>query len=85
MIPFNGLSIIPSAAYPKHPTRKYKAVFSGHPLITRLCWSIRRWIWIRPWIVAYYPDDADPIIIGNQMFCGQRTFQLIKLHCGGKP
>lgn len=75
-----GVNITVSHLHPKHPTRTYKVVYHGHPLVTQLCWRLRRWVRIRPWVVAVYPDDADPIFIRplHTLVCGERTFDLIQ-------
>ena len=77
---YSTVKIVPSKLHPKHTTRKYKAIFKAHPLVTRLCWMLRRWIWVRPWIEAWYPDDADAIYIRatNTMVVGERHYRLMK-------
>lgn len=74
------MKIQPSKIWPKHPTRKYKVIFKAHPLVVRLCWVLRRWIWIKPWVEAFYPDDADGIYMRehNTLFVGERTYSLLK-------
>lgn len=70
--------IIPSRFHPKHPTRTFRVIYSGHPWVTKLCWVIRRWVWIRPWVVAEYADDADPIYFRGDMICGLRHYELLR-------
>lgn len=77
---FNGVRVISSKFHPKHPTRTYKAIFKAHPLVTRLCWALRRWIRIRPWIEAHYPDDADSYYLRDQnvLIMGERHYKLLQ-------
>lgn len=74
------MKIVESKILPKHPTRKYRVIYSGHPLVTRLCYAIRRVIRIRPWVEAFYQDECDPIYMrdNNTMYVGPRTYQKLK-------
>lgn len=74
------VKIVLSHFHPKHPTRTYRVIFKAHPLVVRLCWVVRRWIRIKPWIEAWYPDDADAIYMraNNTMYVGERHYSLLK-------
>lgn len=75
------MKIVPSKAFPKHPTRTYiSAYIQAHPLVVRLCWLLRRWIRIKPWIELRSADDADPVYMKahNTLFMGERTFKLLQ-------
>lgn len=75
-----GTRIIPSRLWPKHQTRQYKVIYHTHPMVTKFCWIIRRYLRITPWVEAWYYDDADPkyVAVEDILFCGERTFELLK-------
>ena len=74
------IKFMPSKVFPKHPTRKYRVIYKGHPIVTRLCWFIRRWIRINPWLEGWLPDDADPVYIrdNNTLIMGERTYRIMQ-------
>lgn len=67
-----------SRFHPKHSTRTYRVIWHGHPFVTRLCWTIRRWVRIRPWVVGEYPDEADPILMNGDLYCGPRHYERLR-------
>lgn len=77
---YASVNIISSRHHPKHPTREYRVIYKAHPLVIRLCWALRRWIRIKPWVEAWYPDDADAFYIRsrNTMVVGERTYRMMK-------
>ena len=80
------MRIVPSKGFPKHPTRTYPVYFQAHPLVVRLCWIIRRWLWIAPWVELRLPDDADPIYMRdkNTLIMGERHYGLLSRSKGEK-
>jgi len=75
------MKIVPSPYFPKHATRTYVATYiQAHHLVVRLCWLLRRWIRIKPWIELRSADDADPIYFAdhNTLYVGFRTYALMK-------
>lgn len=70
--------IVPSRFHPKHPTRTYRRIYHAHPLVTGLCWALRRWVRIRPWIEMRWPDDADPILFDGMLICGERHYRMLR-------
>lgn len=81
---YASVKIMPSKWHPKHPTRTFQKlyIFKGHPFVTRMCWLLRRWIRIRPWVAVLYaePDDADAIYLRdrNTLVMGERHYSLFK-------
>lgn len=74
------MKIVSSKWFPKHETRTYPVYFQAHPLVVKMCWVIRRWIWIAPWTELQVPDDADPIYMrdSNTLVMGKRHYALLK-------
>ena len=77
----NGIEVVVSKVFPKHPTRTYTARFPAHPLVV---WLLR-YLPIVPYTEATYPDDADPYLADAQalgwsptpkrvMILGERTY-----------
>ena len=67
------VKIVSSHWHLKHPTRKYKVIYQAHPFVVALCWLLRRWVRMSPWVEAFYADDADAFYIrdSNILFVGE--------------
>lgn len=73
-----GIKVVECPFWSKHPTRTYvSAYIQAHPMVVKMCWVLRRWIWIKPWVEIETPDEADAIYVDphNTLYMGPKTYK----------